>query len=205
MEKQREIYAVSVDGDVGYVKVNGSMYLHSMMSEYELLEPYINNKRGVYLLIGNGKAYIGEGDVFTRLTKHRTAKPWVEDVYVYLTDTMMTKEDSLQYEGAIEKYIKTYTNYKVENKVRVRDNDIDVTKQIQAFKWLGLTVREPEVYLIKNIQGGRAFTVEKTINNTLKVHKSHSERLQWLEGMEFRSLQEVTLIAETLAIGEGFS
>lgn len=202
MVAENTIYAVNISEGVSYVKGNGSLYLTSKMGNYKALEPYLQTKRGVYLLIGKGKAYIGEGNIFNRLMKHARTKLWVEEVYIFIRDEEMTKEDSLQYEGELTRYIQNHTNYSIDNKARVRDNLIDIGEAVQAFKWLGLTVQEPKKYIVHNIKGETVLQVHRTIYNTLKVVTVYKDTLQWLTGLEFTSIGDITSIVNTLGLEE---
>lgn len=196
-----KIYAVSVDGDVCYVKSTRSLYLHSKMSQYSKLEPYLVNKRGVYVLVGKGKVYVGEGDVFSRLTKHVKTKEWADEVYVYVTDSGMTKEDSLQYEGAVVKYLTKSTSLSIQNKVKVRDNPIDVSGVIRAFSWLGLTLDEYTRSIIRDSFGNDILEVVKTSIQTVKVTKVLCGELEWLKGLEFQSFKDIRLVVNSLCVG----
>lgn len=196
-----KIYAVSVDGDVCYVKSTGSLYLHSKMSQYSKLEPYLVNKRGVYVLVGKGKVYVGEGDVFGRLKKHVKTKEWADEIYVYVTDSGMTKEDSLQYEGAVVKYLTQSTSLSIQNKVKVRDNQIDVSGVIRAFSWLGLTLDEYTRSIIRDSFGNDILEVVKTSVQTVKVDKVLCGELDWLKGLEFQSFKDIRLVVNSLCVG----
>lgn len=192
------LYAVELDkNNVSYVKSKDELYLHSTMGTLQNLQPYIRGKVGVYILAGSHRVYVGEGEVFNRLMRHKANKVWAEDVYVYLKDSM-NKEDSLQYEGAFLRYLTTHSNYLTDNKDGVRVNDIEVTQQIQKFQWLGLEINTPKLTQVKNNQGDFVIEVIKTPINTYKVSAVFNTKLEFILGYEFQSLKEVSTIISTI-------
>lgn len=193
-----KLYAVELDkNNVSYVKSKDELYLHSTMGTLQNLQPYIRGKVGVYILTGTHRVYVGEGEVFNRLMRHKTNKVWAEEVYVYLKDSM-NKEDSLQYEGAFLRYLATHSDYLTDNKDGVRDNDIEVTQQIQKFQWLGLEINSPKVTQVKNNNGEVEVEVTKTPINTYKVSAVFNTKLDFIQGYEFQTLKEVTTIIRTI-------
>ena len=197
-DKMGNLYAVELDkNNVSYVKSKDELYLHSTMGTLQNLQPYIRGKVGVYILTGSHRVYVGEGEVFKRLMRHKANKVWAEDVYVYLKDSM-NKEDSLQYEGAFLRFLTTHSDYITDNKDGVRDNDIEVIQQIQKFQWLGLEVHTPKLTQVKNNNGEVMIEVTKTPINTYKVSAVFNTKLDFIQGYEFQSLKEVTTIIRTI-------
>lgn len=192
------LYAVELDKNrVSYVKGKDEMYLHSTINNIQGMQPYINNQTGVYILTGSSNIYVGEGNVFNRLMRHKTSKSWAEDVYVYLKDSM-NKEDSLQYEGAFLRYLTTHSNYLTDNKDGVRINDMEVFKQMQKFQWLGLEINPPKVTQVKNNNGEVVIELTKTPIKTYKVTTVYNTNLEFLQGYEFQSIKDVYTVISTI-------
>lgn len=194
------IYAVSeANNNISYVKGGNKLYLHTTISNIHNIEPYITTQRGVYILTGKGRVYIGEGEVYKRLLRHKTNKLWAEDVYVLVTEPMMTKEDSLILEGAFVEYFTNYTNANIDNKDATREDGIEVTGDIQKFSWLGLTAFSGgKTSTINNRNNQEVFTYQHTPYNTYKVINTTLHSLKWLMGYEFQSKEDLISIANTL-------
>ena len=192
------LYAVELDkNNVSYVKSKDELYLHGTMDTLQNLQPYIRDKVGVYILTGSHRVYVGEGDVFNRLMRHKTNKSWAEDVYVYLKNGM-NKEDSLQYEGAFLRYLTTHSDYITDNKDGVRVNAIEVHNQIQKFQWLGLEIYSPKVTQVKNNNGEVVVEVTVTPIKTYKVTTVYNTNLEFLQGYEFQSIKDVFTVISTI-------
>lgn len=185
-----EVYAVTTNGNgVSYVSGRKKRYFHTHYHLIAMLEPYIKDLRGVYILTGHGKVYVGEGDVLTRLNRHAHTKLWVEEVYVLVTEPMMTKEDSLNYEGAFVKYFQTNGRYELDNKDATRDTELEIVYDMMRFKWLGLVIDEPVDIRLKT--GIGEVLVRLTHKDTYRVVTSSYRALKWLEGYEFQSTRDI--------------
>lgn len=192
------LYAVEISDKVSYVKTKEEFYIHIKMNDLERLYPYVTDKRGIYILTGNNKQlYVGEGDIYNRLKRHKKNKEWTEDVYVYMTPNM-TKEESLELEGSFYHYLNKNSDYKVTNKDKVRDNQDDMTYQVDKLKWLGLTVNLPKQTTIYNLQGERVFYLQHTAKDTYKVVEVYKEGLEYLEEYEFLTIRDVQVVVNTI-------
>lgn len=198
------LYAVELNNkhNVSYVKGKDEMFICSTMGNLHNLELYIENKRGVYILRGENKIYVGEGDVSKRLARHKKNKLWVEEVYIYIKDGM-SKEDSLQYEGAFLKTLIELSGFDCDNKDGVRINGIDVSSQMRKFKWVGFEIDYPKVVNITTIQGVVALDLLKTHIGTYKVITSYIDDLAFLINKEFKNLNDVYVLVNTLSVNEG--
>jgi len=189
---------IAINQRVSYVKDTDGLYLKSQMRHYKELEPYISNKRGVYILVNQTKQqlYVGEGDILNRLTRHKRHKEWAEEVYIYLKEPTMTKEESLEYEGAFVHYFNQNTEFTLTNKDKVRDNKEGMSKHMQKFQWLGLTYPRVSHYTIRNHQGVHMFDCLRTYKSTYQINNVYIEKLNWLTGYEFESLEDVYTLTQ---------
>ena len=193
-----KLYAVEIGDNVSYVKEKEELYLYCRINDLDKLYPYVTDKRGVYILAGNNnQLYVGEGDIYNRLTRHKQNKEWVEEVYVYLKPSM-TKEDSLVLEGSIYHFLKENSDYKVTNKDKVRDNTTNVSSGIQKFMWLGLAVNIPKQQTIRNIQGEQVFDIQHTVKDTYKIMAIYKDDLDYLKGYEFKAVKDVQVVVNTI-------
>lgn len=133
------IYVLEVLDHITYIKGKDGLYIKTSRSTYKDVKPYIEDQRGVYLLVGKGRIYIGEGDVYKRLTRHTKDKKWFEDVYIHVRNDM-TKEESLELEGALVNYIKNKSGDIIDNKDATRESTLDIKHKIDDFvltnKWI---------------------------------------------------------------------
>lgn len=188
------IYVLEVLEHITYIKGKDGLYVKTSRSTYKDVKPYIEDQRGIYLLVGKGRIYIGEGDVYKRLTRHTRDKKWFEDVYIHVRNDM-TKEESLELEGALVNYMKNTSDYIIDNKDATRETSLSINHQVRVFKKLGLGVKNNTEEL--NV-GNTRVVIRKTHVGTYRILTVNKETKEWLIGYEFHNKSEIIQVFKSL-------
>lgn len=198
MVKETNYLLSEREDGIRYLVGGNYLYLSGEIYQLEDIEPYIRGKRGVYILLGKGIYYVGEGLVYDRLKRHKTYKDWVEEVYIVVSGGQlnMGKEESLQFEGSLNTYIERNTNLKKDNKDKTRQDGYIIDQHLKRLKWLGIDLPVIESHRIVK-KDGHIMEVKKKANLRYKIINVEGS-LKWLEGYVFESLGDIRKIVEAL-------
>lgn len=201
MVKESNYLIAEREDGISYVVGGNYLYVSGGMYQLEEIQPYITGKRGIYVLIGRGTYYVGEGIVSDRLRSHRRNKVWVEDVYVVVKGghENMDKEESLRFEGSLNTNIKLNTNLKQDNKDQTREDNYNISEHLKRLKWLGIELPRRKTHNITKKDGYELKVLQKEDLQYEII--SVDGNLKWLEGQHFEELKEVISLVEALDEG----